>query len=302
MKLHKYRKRIFDKVLSSNKKILLPETSDERIKQATQHMKKMGFCVLNLSDFNYNLSFYRECLSKKKFTYNWTEEMIDDFLSVPFNQSLLLLNKNEVDCVVGGATMSTAEVLRSSIRIIGVNDQWISSLFLMISSNHDYAYTYSDCGVIPEPNENQLVSIAYNAAMYHKKLTEEEPRLAFLSFSTKGSAKHYKIDKINNALKIFSKKYPNIIHDGELQFDAAINKEVAKLKKADKVLRGRANVFIFPDLYSANISYKITQYLAGFEALGPLLTGLKKPVHDLSRGSSIDDIISISSIAALDSI
>ncbi|MBI65264.1 MAG: phosphate acetyltransferase [Candidatus Marinimicrobia bacterium] len=302
MKLSKYKKQIFDKVLNCDKKILLPEINDERIVQASKKMQKMGFCVLNLSDFNFDLSFYKECLSNKKFINNWTEEMLDFFLSNSFNRSLLLLNEGKVDCVVGGATMSTANVIRSSIRIVGVKDQWVSSIFLMISNKEDYAYTYSDCGVIPEPNEKQLVSIAYNAALYHRKLTGEEPKLAFLSFSTKGSAEHYKIDRINNALEIFSKKHPDIVHDGELQFDAAIDMKVAKMKKADSILKGQANVFIFPDLYSANISYKITQYLAGFEALGPLLTGLKKPVHDLSRGASVDDIISISSIAALDSI
>ena len=131
----------------------------------------------------------------------------------------------------------------------------------------------------------------------HRLLSDEEPVVAFLSFSSKGSAEHYKCKKVREAHKLFSEKYPNIVSDGEIQFDAAVNKSVS-VKKGSSI-NGQANVFIFPDLDSANIAYKITQYLGGYQALGPLLQGLNKPVHDLSRGCSVDDIIYVSSIAAI---
>ena len=149
---------------------------------------------------------------------------------------------------------------------------------------------------------NQLVDIAYNASNFHQLLSKEEPRVAFLSFSTKGSAEHYKVKRMQDAVKIFSNKYPNIIHDGEMQFDAAINFDIAKNKNAHSVLKGKGNVFIFPDLSSANIAYKITQHLGNFDAWGPLLNGLNKPIHDLSRGATVDDIINISAIAAFESL
>ena len=213
-----------------------------------------------------------------------------------------MLDNNRADCLVAGAATSTADVIKSSIRIVGVKNKWVSSSFLMIGPNAEKAFTYSDCGVIPEPDEKQLVSIAYNAAKSHKLLTNEVPKVVFLSFSTKGSAEHYKVSRMKNAVELFSKKYPDIIHDGEMQFDAAINIDIAKSKNADSIIKGSGNVFIFPDLGSANIAYKITQYLGKFEAWGPLLNGLNKPVHDLSRGTKVDDIISISAIAAIESL
>ena len=172
----------------------------------------------------------------------------------------------------------------------------------MVSPNEDLAFSFADCAVIPEPDSNQLVDIAYESSKFHELLTSEKPIIAFLSFSTKGSSSHYRVDKVKKAVDIFGVKYPNILHDGEMQFDAAIDTEVAQSKKANKVLNGNANVFIFPDLDSGNIAYKITEHLAGYSAWGPLLHGLNKPIHDLSRGCDVDDIVSVSMIAALQSI
>ena len=169
----------------------------------------------------------------------------------------------------------------------------------MISEDNKQYFTYSDCGVIPEPDVNQLVDIAYNASNFHKLLSNQEPKVAFLSFSTKGSAEHYRVEKVKEAVKLFSKKHKDILHDGELQFDAAIVPEVAKLKAPSSKLKGEANVFIFPNLDSGNIAYKITERIGGYCALGPLLQGLKKPIHDLSRGCKVEDIILIAAISAL---
>ena len=302
MEMHRYRKRLFEKVLDSNVKIVLPEITDARIISAIDEMKKIGFNIIALNDFSDNYIHYKEYLNNKNFTKNWTEEMMDDYLKKSLVQGLLMLDNNRADCLVAGATTSTADVIKSSIRIVGVTNKWVSSSFLMIGPNAEKAFTYSDCGVIPEPDEKQLVSIAYNAAKSHKLLTDEVPKVVFLSFSTKGSAEHYKVSRMKNAVNLFSKKYPDIIHDGEMQFDAAININIAKNKNADSIIKGNGNVFIFPDLGSANIAYKITQYLGKFEAWGPLLNGLNKPVHDLSRGTKVDDIISISAIAAIESL
>ena len=137
--------------------------------------------------------------------------------------------------------------------------------------------------------------------MTHQLVAQEEPKIAFLSFSTNGSAEHYTVKKMRDAASIFLEKYPNILCEGEIQFDAAISPSVSKKKNKNSLLDGQANVFIFPNLNAANIAYKITQYLAGYTAWGPLLNGFNKPVHDLSRGCSIDDIIYISLIAALNS-
>ena len=195
-------------------------------------------------------------------------------------------------------------VIKRSIRIVGVDpkSKWISSSFFLTSADGDTSYTYADCGVIPDPDSEQLASIAYEASNIHKLISGDDPKVAFLSFSTKGSAQHYTVKKIQKAMVLFAKRHPNILYEGELQFDAAINKDISRMKVKNSILKGEANTFIFPDLNSANIAYKISQHLAGFNAWGPLLQGFRKPIHDLSRGCSIDDIICVSAIAAMQSL
>ena len=169
----------------------------------------------------------------------------------------------------------------------------------MLSPDEETYFTYSDCGVIPEPSIDQLVTIAKDASDFHRLLSNESPKVAFLSFSTKGSADHYRVKRVSDAAKLFSKKYSNIINDGELQFDVAVDEIIASKKAPSSSIKGDANVMIFPNLDAGNIAYKITQRLAGYHAWGPLLQGLNRPIHDLSRGCSVDDIISVSAIAAL---
>jgi phosphate acetyltransferase len=169
----------------------------------------------------------------------------------------------------------------------------------MISPAADAAYTFADCAVIPEPTSDQLASIAGESASNHRLLTGEEPRVAFLSFSTKGSANHRRVTHVKEAVKIFAEKHPDILHDGELQLDSALVPAVAANKAKDSPLAGKASVLIFPSLEAGNIAYKITERLAGYTALGPLLQGLNKPVHDLSRGCSSADIVNVATIAAM---
>ena len=163
----------------------------------------------------------------------------------------------------------------------------------------DKNYSFADCAVVPDPDEKQLADIAISTADNHRKLTGEEPFIAMLSFSTKGSAKHEAVDKVLKATEIIRSKRPDINVDGELQFDAAVIESIGKKKASGSNVAGKANVLIFPDLNSGNISYKIAQRWGKAEAVGPMVQGLKKPFFDLSRGCGVDDISNTAAIAAL---
>lgn len=160
-------------------------------------------------------------------------------------------------------------------------------------------FAYADCGVIPEPTAAQLSDIAIQTSMNFKKLTGIKPKAAFLSFSTKGSAKHGSIDKVLEAYKMTKKRMPGLVTDGELQFDTAFVPEVAKRKNTTGRIKGDANVMIFPDLNSGNIAYKITERIGGATATGPIVQGLSKPVMDLSRGCNARDIVNMAIVASL---
>jgi phosphate acetyltransferase len=160
-------------------------------------------------------------------------------------------------------------------------------------------FTYADCGVVPYPDSEQLASIALDSGKTHQLLTGVEPRIAFLSFSTKGSAQHERVDLVREAFELARKQNETWEMDGELQFDAAYMSEIAHRKAPDSPLAGRTNVFIFPNLDAGNIAYKITERLAGAVATGPILQGLSKPYLDLSRGCSVDDIVNAVSVGAL---
>ena len=301
--IDKLKNRIFKKALEANAKIILPEVNDFRIKAALNELSEKGFDIVNISEYDFKISDYIHKVSKLKFTQNWTKLQLEKYLSIPLNQGMALVANGKADCLVAGAATSTADLIRSALRMIGLkpDSKWLSSIFLMISAKRESAYTFSDCAVIPEPTPEQLAIIAKDAAEFHTLLTGEEPRVAFLSFSTKGSANHYRVDRVRQAVSIFGEKFPSIKHDGELQLDTALNSEVSKGKIGNSTLNGNANVLVFPNLDAGNIGYKIAQQLGGFLAWGPLLQGLNKPIHDLSRGCSVDDIINVTSIAAMQS-
>ena len=297
------RNNIIERALLKNKKICLPEESDSRIKIASKKLRKMGFNIIDLEKIKNNSDKYIEIISSKSFSKNWTSEMILDYVKCDLNLSLLALESNDIDCVVAGAVNTTSSVLRSAIRIIGLkkSTKWVSSVFFMLSPDYKKLYTFSDCGVIPDPSSEQLCDIGYQASKLHNLIFCETPKVSFLSFSTLGSAKHYKVTKVQDAVELFSSKHNDVIHDGEMQFDAAVNPEISSIKMPNSKLSGDANVFIFPDLNSANIAYKITNQLAGYQSLGPILMGLEKPVNDLSRGCSVEDIIYVSAITSIQS-
>tara|TARA_B100000029_G_C17439499_1_gene910925 strand:- start:78 stop:989 length:912 start_codon:yes stop_codon:yes gene_type:complete len=289
------------KALSKKASILLPETFDSRIKDATIRLRDMGFNIPEIDNFNHHNNLYIDYLLNRKFTANWPKDEVIKYLDNPVNKALTILASGHVDGVVVGASTSTSDVLRSSLRIVGIDkkSKWVSSVFLLSSPSEDKILTYADCAVIPEPSSDQLVSIAEQASSTHKLITQEDPKIAFLSFSTNGSANHYRVDRVKDAVNLFSKRNPDIISEGEIQFDAAINSSISNKKNKNSVLKGGANVFIFPNLDAGNISYKITRELAGYSACGPLLQGIDKPVHDLSRGCSVEDIINVSIITAI---
>ncbi len=223
--------------------------------------------------------------------------------SDPLIAAALLVKSGKADAAVAGATRSTGEVLKTGFQILGVSPEVevVSSSFLMVLPN-GINLAYGDCAVLPEPNSEQLCSIAISTASTYKTLTGEEPRVAMLSFSTHGSADHPKVIKVRDAVSLIRECDPKLLVDGELQFDAAWVPEIAASKAPDSLLQGAANVFIFPDLDSANIAYKITERLAGARAIGPLLQGLDGIFHDLSRGCSTQDIIDLAVISALQSV
>ena len=298
---NKFRERLIQQGISTDARIVLPEIDDSRVVDAKRELLQMGFNIVEMDDSSESITALKKSISTLKFTNNWTDEQLHIFIQNPINMGMAMVADGLADGLVAGAVTSTSDVIRAAIRMVGVKptSKLVSSIFFMVSPDGEKSFTYSDCGVIPEPTSDQLVAIAKDASEFHELLSGETPKVAFLSFSTKGSADHYRVKRVTDAARIFSKKYGHISHDGELQFDAAVDQIVASRKAPESPIQGNANVMVFPNLDAGNIAYKITERLAGYSALGPLLQGLNKPVHDLSRGCSVDDIILVTAIAAL---
>ncbi len=268
----------------------------EHIQAHSQHIRCVGEDLQITHEEIF--AFLKESMKAKPLAENTVCELARS----PLYQAGYLLAKGELDCVLAGVTHTTADVIRAALRTVGkapgVNT--LSGSFIM--QRNEEVYLFADCGVTIEPSMEELVDITLASCKTWEaipSLRKTPSHVAFLSFSTKGSAKHKLATKMIEAAQEVQKRAPDLMVDGELQFDAAIDPEVALRKAPGSPVAGKANVFIFPDLNAANIAYKLAQRLGGFHAYGPLLQGLNKPFSDLSRGASVRDIVECTYIQLL---
>ncbi|MCB9868965.1 MAG: phosphotransacetylase [Planctomycetes bacterium] len=293
---------LHDRARARRRRVLLPEADDPRTRAAARTLEQHGLCEpLLVEQPRQDPRFERvvEHVFARRRAKGLDRDGAAALASQPLYFAAALVGLGEADASVAGATHATAEVIRAGLYCVGTAPgiDVVSSMFLMVRG--EAVYSFADCGVIPEPDPRQLAAIAAATVDNHLLLAGTPPRVAFLSFSTKGSATHPKVDKVCAGLSAFRALRPDVPADGELQFDAAVVPEIAERKAPGSPAAGAANVFVFPDLDAGNIAYKITERLGGFQAFGPLIQGLARPCLDLSRGCSADDIVHVAVIASV---
>jgi phosphate acetyltransferase len=308
---------IREKSASKKKKIVLPRSSDERVIKAAQFLQNEGLAdVILLSnkdskvetqnsevldpETDEKLQEFAEAFYQKRKHKGITEEQALEIVKDPLFFGASLVSAGYADGCVAGSVSTTGDVLKAAIQTIGLKkgSNVVSSIFLM-SFPDGKVFSYGDCAVVPYPTSDQLATIAFDSAVSHKLITGEEPKVAMLSFSTKGSAQHERVELVQQAFEKLKEYNINFAVDGELQFDAAFVESVGKRKAPNSEVAGNANVYIFPNLDAGNIAYKITERLAGAAATGPIIQGLAKPMMDLSRGCEWDDIVNTACVCSL---
>ena len=313
----------------ANKTIVLPESMDRRTFHAAEQILKEGLANLIIIGTPEEVAKNSEGLDISKatiinpHTYEKTQVYEDLFVELRKSKGLtheearkiilndyayyacLMIKNGDADGMVSGACHSTADTLRPSLQIIKTKPgtKLVSAFFLMEVPNCEYGengtFVFADCGLEQNPDPEKLASIAISSAESFRLLVGEEPRVAMLSHSSKGSAKHADVDKVVEATLIAKGLAPNLALDGELQLDAAIVPEIGASKAPTSPVAGKANVLVFPDLDAGNIGYKLVQRLAKADAYGPMCQGIASPVNDLSRGCSWQDIVGVVAITAV---
>lgn len=316
----------------SDKTIVLSEGADPRVVQAAVDARKQGIARIILvrdgepeGEQPANIDAIEGLEIHRPATSPLTKELAGLYHSMrrhkgvdaeqamqqalkPHVYAALLVKAGHADGCIGGAVLSSAEIIKTAIQVIGVADgtKLVSSFFLFLFCEDHHARKgaciFSDAGLVVDPSAEELCEIAIASARSFQDLTNEAARIAMLSFSTRGSAEHHAVSKVQQATMLAREAAPDLLIDGELQFDAAFVPEVAQSKAADSPIEGNANVFIFPNLDAGNIGYKIAQRIGGAKAIGPILQGLSHPANDLSRGCSSEDILHMIAVTTAQSI